>query len=103
MHHSGLLNTVNSPFMSTEKPFCKRCMLDELMDNYDGVIEDYINSMNDAIKTEKQEYIRRLTLCSNCDQLINGVCRLCGCFVKARAAKKQMSCPSTPPRWQRTE
>jgi hypothetical protein len=78
-------------------------MLDEVMENYDETLEKYISSIDNSIRTEKEEYERRIILCSNCDELLNGVCKLCGCFVKARAAKKSMSCPSSHPKWQRLE
>jgi len=78
-------------------------MLDGMIENYDAVLEKYISSFDDNIKTEWDEYERRIKLCDDCSQLLNGICRLCGCFVKARVAKKIMGCPSTPPMWRRLE
>jgi hypothetical protein len=83
-----------------EKPFCKRCMLDGMIENSSSQIEQYVGSLSDEIKAGREEYERRLKLCENCKQLSGGVCRLCGCFVMARAAKKQMGCPSNPPKWE---
>lgn len=89
--------------MSGEKKICKRCKLEEMMAGYEGELEEYISSLDDSIKTEAQEYEKRIQLCTSCEQFLNGMCRMCGCFVKARAAKKHMSCPLNSPKWKSTE
>lgn len=89
--------------MSAEKKICKRCKLEEMMPGYESELEEYISSLDDSIKTEAQEYERRIQLCISCEQFLNGMCRLCGCFVKARAAKKHMSCPLNSPKWKSME
>ena len=38
-------------------------------------------------------------LCRTCDDLHNGTCALCGCYVEARAAKKRQGCPKVPEMW----
>lgn len=78
-------------------------MLDDMIKNSKAELQKYISSMSDDIKVENDEYEKRLTLCDKCDKLVNGVCGLCGCFVMARAAKKIMSCPASPPKWLKTE
>ena len=43
---------------------------------------------------EDEEYERRLKLCSGCADLVGGLtCSHCGCFVLARARKRQTDCP----------
>ncbi|MDY3745248.1 MAG: DUF6171 family protein [Lachnospiraceae bacterium] len=37
--------------------------------------------------------------CRQCDRLLNGMCRICGCFVEMRAAIKVKSCPDVVPKW----
>ena len=85
--------------MSEKKNLCKRCNLDESLKGIEFEIDSYIASMDQSIKADANEYEKRLALCSDCVQLMNGVCRMCGCFVKARAAKNHMACPLTPPKW----
>ena len=47
----------------------------------------------------EEEYRRRLDCCRRCEQLSQGLCRLCGCFVEARAAGKNAFCPHVPGCW----
>lgn len=85
---------------STVKPFCTRCLLSEIdKDKYFENIYEYIAVIPEDIKTPDEEYKRRLALCKECDELINGMCRKCGCFVEVRAAKKINRCPSEDKRW----
>ena len=43
---------------------------------------------------DDEEYERRLKLCSGCADLVGGLtCSHCGCFVLARARKRQTDCP----------
>jgi hypothetical protein len=66
--------------MTGNKPFCRRCMFDEMMENYDGTLEKYISSIDGNIKTEKEEYESRIEMCGNCNQLVNGLWRkFCEC------------------------
>lgn len=79
---------------------CKRCLLKQLGGpDYFATIYDYIAALPDEIKTQSTEYDRRLAICLDCDCLINGMCRLCGCFVEVRAAKKHQSCPKDDTLW----
>lgn len=33
----------------------------------------------------KESYEKRIATCNSCEMLDNGICKLCGCFVKAKA------------------
>ena len=66
-------------------------------------IAEYVALLDDAIRTPEDDYKARLTICQDCPELINGTCRLCGCYVETRAAKKGQQCPRVPPRWTRIE
>lgn len=79
--------------------FCKRCALDELAQDYDATLEEYLKSLDDEVKVAQCEYESRIGHCVSCDHMVGGTCTLCGCFVKARAAKKRLGCPSIPPKW----
>jgi len=83
-----------------KKSFCRRCLLSELdKTDYFNSIYQYIESLAPEFKTESGEYERRLSICKNCDSLINGMCIKCGCFVEVRAVKAVQHCPNTPTRW----
>ena len=82
----------------TRKP-C-RCLLFEAGEqDMARIIAEYVSSLDEAVRTSPEEYHARLALCQTCDQLLNGTCRLCGCYAESRAARKGQSCPMVPPRW----
>lgn len=60
---------------------------------------EYIDQLDADIKAEHQLYEQRLMLCKECEQLLNGMCRVCGCFVEMRAAIAKNCCPAVHPRW----
>ena len=79
---------------------CKRCLLKDLSkDEYFQTVYEYIESINEEVKTPADEYNRRLALCCSCDNLVNGMCKLCGCFVEVRSIKRNAHCADTPPKW----
>lgn len=84
----------------SEKRICKRCLAREMPDaSYFQNMYDYINSLDTDIKTPDILYENRLSLCKECDNLLNGMCRVCGCFVEMRAAVNKNSCPAVHPHW----
>ena len=74
---------------------CKRCLIRDLdsQTEYNNMFE-YINGLDEQIKTNPQVYEVRLRSCQNCDSLVNGMCKHCGCFVEMRAAISRNYCPS---------
>ena len=54
---------------------------------------NYIEGLDEDIKTNAQVYEVRLMTCKNCSSLVNGMCKHCGCFVEMRAAITRNSCP----------
>lgn len=74
---------------------CKRCLTKDMADRaaYFQNMYDYINHLDEAIKTNQPLYEKRLMICKNCDLLADGMCRACGCFVEMRAAVRKNSCP----------
>lgn len=82
------------------KKFCKRCLLDEL--DYDETYEDikrYISDFPKEKRASDEVYSERLGKCKACEELENGICRKCGCFVELRALKKEMYCASEEKKW----
>jgi hypothetical protein len=79
--------------MDEKKRHCIKCLLREMdkqayMDN----LYDYINRIEEDIKTDKDLYEQRLSICKDCNYLSEGMCRACGCFVELRAAIKTNVC-----------
>lgn len=80
--------------------FCRQCLLRETDEaqSYQNIF-DYIARLPEENKAEEKEYERRLQVCKQCEYLMSGMCRLCGCFVEMRAAMKIKSCPHVPKKW----
>lgn len=79
---------------------CKRCLVYEMAEaeSYKSMYH-YIEQLEDTIRTEEAIYQSRLLVCKECDSLLNGMCRVCGCFVEMRAAVKTNYCPSIERKW----
>ena len=45
------------------------------------------------IKADEALYEERLAVCKECDLLLEGMCRICGCYVELRAAIEKNACP----------
>ncbi len=76
------------------KRFCRKCLTRD-MDQaaYFQNLHDYIANLDEELKVEEPLYEERLSLCKECDLLLDGMCRACGCFVELRAAMKKNACP----------
>lgn len=53
----------------------------------------YVANLDSDIKVSRPVYEERLLYCKNCDLLLDGMCRACGCFVELRAALRKNACP----------
>lgn len=79
---------------------CRRCLTKEMPSaDYFQTMYDYISQLDPDIKTPDDLYAQRLSCCKECDSLLSGMCRLCGCFVEMRAAISQNHCPGIHPKW----
>lgn len=86
--------------MNHSQRICKKCLLEEIAEeDFLKNMRQYIRGLDPEIKTGEQEYQSRLALCKECDSLINGMCRICGCFVEYRAAVKTNRCPEMRKKW----
>ena len=74
---------------------CKRCLLYEMADKaaYESV-QNYIASIPEAERADENVYRSRLSVCKECDMLISGMCRKCGCYVEVRAFTERSECPA---------
>lgn len=73
---------------------CRKCLLrdaDPLA--YKRDLEEYIERLGNDIRTDQDEYKRRLDICLSCDRLERGTCLSCGCYVELRAAAITAHCP----------
>ena len=79
-----------------------RCLLFEAgQADMARTVAEYVAGLDEAIRTPEDVYQARLDICRDCPELMNGTCRLCGCYVETRAAKKGQQCPMVPPRWEK--
>lgn len=80
--------------------FCKKCLIRDFDEGeLFRTMQDYIARIDADIKTPVEEYEQRLELCTNCDSLLNGMCRVCGCYVEMRAAVQTNYCPAVKKQW----
>ncbi|MDD6811182.1 MAG: DUF6171 family protein [Lachnospiraceae bacterium] len=83
-----------------ERRFCRKCLTKEMPDSaYYENMYDYIARLDENIKASEEVYQTRLSACKQCDSLLNGMCRVCGCFVELRAAITRNQCPAVSPKW----
>ena len=82
-------------------PFCRRCLLREFADGKKlfELIQEYIAAIPEEERAGEKTYAERLAACRECDWLASGMCRQCGCYVEARAAKRRQRCPDVEPKW----
>ena len=59
-------------------------------------IRELIDLLPEEKRASAEVTAQRLAVCRACDQLQNGMCVLCGCYVELRAAKRMMKCPCIP-------
>ena len=56
-------------------------------------LKEHIDNYPALMRASKDVYSDRLEVCKMCDELSDGMCRKCGCYVQLRAVKKKMYCP----------
>lgn len=79
-----------------DKRVCKKCLTRDMIgqDIYFKNLQEYIENIEKDIKAEDGLYESRLQVCVSCDNLLEGMCRTCGCYVELRAAMTKNKCPS---------
>ena len=83
-----------------EVSFCRKCLLRDMDENeYFTNLYDYMDRIDEDLKAEDEVYEKRLDICKNCDNLLNGMCKICGCFVELRAVIKKNCCPDINKYW----
>ena len=62
--------------------FCRKCLLSDIKEEeFLRNMRIYIQGLDEDIRTAEDVYQERLRACRQCDSLISGMCRFCGCFV----------------------
>lgn len=84
----------------TGKIPCIKCLLKDMSQTTEyQKLKLYLDSFSKEIRVEETVYEDRLQKCRLCNCLQKGICRKCGCFVEARALRKNGHCPHEEPRW----
>ena len=81
---------------------CRRCLLIEMEDQraLADLMREWLEAIPDEQRADERIYRARLDACRACDELMNGLCSQCGCYVELRTAKARLGCPHPMPRWQ---
>ena len=82
-----------SPEGSEPKRICKKCLLREMADTGGVDLDKYLGALKEADKTDQGTYEKRLSVCRECEHLIEASCMACGCYVEFRAAIRKNRCP----------
>ena len=87
--------------MTAPERVCRRCLLrdDPSQQDMYRTVSEYVASMPSNQRADACAVKARLEACAKCERLQSGICRLCGCYVEARAAKRRAGCPDLPARW----
>lgn len=74
---------------------CRRCLTREMagQEEYFRNLHEYIANIEPELKAPGDLYEERLAVCRDCDLLLEGMCRSCGCYVELRAAMSRNACP----------
>lgn len=79
---------------------CGKCLLREIPESeYFQTMSQYIAGLPREDKVSEEVYEERLAACRGCDELLEGMCRVCGCFVEMRAAMANRHCPGKGKAW----
>ena len=74
---------------------CRKCLTRDMIgkEEYFRSLREYIDNLDMDIKAGQELYEDRLNICKECDLLLEGMCRSCGCYVEMRAAVAKNVCP----------
>lgn len=77
------------------KRYCRKCLTRDMAgrEEYFRSLREYIANLDPDIKATEARYEERLAVCKECELLLDGMCRSCGCYVELRAAIEKNICP----------
>lgn len=75
--------------------YCRKCLTRDMagQEEYFKNLHEYIENIEPDMKVSNELYEQRLAVCKDCDLLLEGMCRSCGCYVELRAVMKKNACP----------
>lgn len=75
--------------------YCRKCLTRDMVgkEEYFRSLREYIANVDPEIKADEALYEERLGICKECDLLLEGMCRICGCYVELRAVVAKNICP----------
>ncbi len=75
--------------------YCRKCLTRDMIgkEEYFRSLREYIANLDPDIKADEALYEERLAACKECDLLLEGMCRICGCYVELRAVVAKNICP----------
>lgn len=75
--------------------YCRKCLTRDMVgkEEYFRSLREYIANLDPEIKADEALYEERLAACKECDLLLEGMCRICGCYVELRAVVAKNICP----------
>ena len=75
--------------------YCRKCLTRDMIgkEDYFRSLREYIANLDPDIKADEALYEERLAVCKECDLLLEGMCRICGCYVELRAVVAKNICP----------
>ena len=75
--------------------YCRKCLTRDMVgkEEYFLSLREYIANLDPDIKADEALYEERLAVCKECDLLLEGMCRICGCYVELRAVVAKNICP----------
>ena len=56
-------------------------------------LAEYTSRIDLELRASDKLYAERLSTCQECEYLVSGLCRACGCYVEIRALTAAHSCP----------
>ncbi len=82
---------------------CRRCLLADMESEkplYE-LMREWLAAVPPEERAAPGVYRARLEACRTCDELANGLCAQCGCYVELRAARKNLGCAGPVKKWER--
>ena len=75
--------------------YCRKCLTRDMVgkEEYFRSLREYIANLDPEIKADEALYEEMLAVCKECDLLLEGMCRICGCYVELRAVVAKNICP----------
>ena len=82
--------------------YCRICETPQTGEEFFENLGRIIKNTDEELKVSETVYRQRLDQCMACENLFEGMCRICGCYVELRASLKKNACPAVHPKWERT-